>query len=402
MPDPLNIPPTPDPDPGPEAPPGARRRPKRRAAARESARKAPRRRTAAGKSEARAGPQPYHLDTHDLPEATAVWQSLTVHEKMRVAQEAALLYRGQLLANHKDLVSIGFGRRITGGHKRKIDPQQPVVSFVVKHKWTAAQRSKAIQARHLPPFLQMHVEVNGKPRHCAVPTDVQALALFGKVSSHANGPVHAEDVNFWTQGVACCAARLNGGARYLVGCHHVLALSDETAGYTLPVLVSSASSGQPIGNLSGYLGNVNASGEFFDAALAWVTDDTAVGAVVLEPPADAQYAQSPAELAPTCEIRTFRGPITGQYANMLYDFPVDVWGAYRNIKLAVVVVLQTSGDLPQKGDSGSPVFDETGMVFQGMHIGGSPDGRAFFIPAFELLRASNYALSFDDQMLQLS
>jgi hypothetical protein len=340
----------------------------------------------------------------DQMEAEAVWRALPSSAQMMLARETVETRRHELLRAHRDLVAVGYGHRTTGEKAAEIKSGEPCIVFTVKRKWSKKKSARNTARNTLPRHLEAFVDFQGARRFCAIPTDVRGLNQLGDVLPHGNQMVHAQSDPYWSFGMGCCAVRLNEGKRYLLGCHHVLALSEVVQPVPDQVNVLSAASRQKyIGRLSGYFGVVNPDGTFIDAALAEIDDLNDLNDVVLEPPPNGRFVQDAGELAHLCIIRAAgHVEIPARFVTVHYDYPLANWGALGTVTLPVLVEIQSQSAPAEPGDSGSPVFDETGSVFQGMHIGGTDDGRAYFIPAFELLRASNYGMSGGDEMLRLA
>lgn len=337
-------------------------------------------------------------------EAEAVWRALPTSAQMMLARETVQTRRHELLGAHRDLQAVGFGHRTTGEKAIEIKTGEPCIVFTVKRKWSKKKSSRTASRNTLPRYLEAFVDFQGARRLCAIPTDVRGLNQLGDVLPHGNQMVHAQRSPYWSFGMGCCAVRLNEGKRYLLGCHHVLALSEVVQPVPDQVdVLSPASRDKFIGRLSGYFGVVNPDGTFIDAALAEIDDLNDLNDVVLEPPPNGRFVQDAGELAHVCVIRAAGHiEIPAHFVTVHYDYPLANWGALGTVRLPVLVEIQSQSAPAEPGDSGSPVFDETGSVFQGMHIGGTDHGRAFFIPAFELLRASNYGMSGGDEMLRLA
>ena len=338
--------------------------------------------------------------------ARAVWEKLGRPRQLRVAGELVRSRQSELRREFTGLVSVGYGWRFRGGKHLE---GELVVCFYVEKKWDKKPGRVPRQAGKLPEYLYTEINDFGVRQLCAVPTDVRGRNEGGNIIPHANQMVSATSpaTGFTVNGVPCCRVRLaNGGATYLLSCYHVLALADVTPNFPEMVQVYPLwHPGNAIAMLSGFFGGVEPDGSFFDAALASIIDSDSVARLVTEPLPDGPVIQSEAELAYRCRIHTGRGvQVLCDWLAVHHNVFVPAYGALRNVTLPTIIEIQPADyqNIAQPGDSGSPVFDDSGTIFQGMHIAGTDAGNALFIPAYDLLRASNYAIAGGDEMLELT
>jgi len=335
-----------------------------------------------------------------LARALAVWKSLerSRSTQVRIARELVETRSHELRRAHPGILSIGYGHRVEGKDRNQATKKREVcVTFLVKKKWDTPSATRARDA--IPRHLYTYVEMSGARVLCAIPTDVQGLQHTGKIVQQGNRMVTAfanglESIS----GMPCCVVRYPGGSRYLLGCHHVFAYSDVTTPVPDAVYICTEDNpAQVVGLLSGYFGQLGPDNSFFDAALASISNETLLAAVAVEPVPNGAVVQGESDLAGSVQIRTARGPIEADWLSIHKDLVLADYAQFPQVTLPVVVEVQTRDFVTIPGDSGSPVFDDTGTVLQGMHVAANGAGGSFFIPAYELLRATNYmGLSNDD------
>jgi hypothetical protein len=252
---------------------------------------------------------------------------------------------------------------------------------------------------------------HGQPPHrrlYAIPTDVEELRHYRNVKLH-NADIVATsldgngNLNF-VEGTICCAVqRPAGGPVYLLGCHHVFALSKILPNVPPNVeLVGAPPPGQPprIARSSGFFGYIDSEGFFLDSALLTLDQPMNTRQYVPDPTPANGIVSRVVDLASLASIHitpTNQVPVEMFKAWFNFDQP---WYPWQVRQKWVVEYHFTTGAATAEGNSGSPVFNVSASAFQGMHIAGN-ETSAFALPAFELLRASHYGITTGDERLQL-
>jgi hypothetical protein len=348
-----------------------------------------------------------------LDRGARVWVDLPAQAQLKLARQCVRMQGAALQQTYPDIVGIGYGYR-TVGREQTVLLSEPCLTFMVRRKW---RRGLAGADRaHLPRHVITDLNIAGKRHRCAIPTDVTSLMDFRHVEPRAQ--VHAVSPGLGSlRGPLCCAVRLQqSGQLYGVGCHHVLALSKLTAEFGRAGLhprVAVQSDPAPrrdVGELSDYYGLVE-DGVFFDAALAKITHPDVLANLLAEPFPGTVALTSETNLPQTVTIHSFKGGLLSATVSHVWHAPtapplikyIFLEARFGTIRPKTVVQVKLDTHT-QNGDSGSPVFSLGGAIFQGMLIAGSDAGtpKAFFIPAYELLKARNYGLASGDEMLTLA
>jgi hypothetical protein len=311
--------------------------------------------------------------------------ALPYAQRWALATAAAKRHRRALTA-HPGVVSVGTGFELVGrpdGHHRgSISRVQvglgtpahgcvPCVQVVVKKKWKRARTGG------LPESVRL--------RGIDIPVDVV---------EHLPTALHhwacrAEDATYFENGTGGCFVR-RGGAQFLLGCHHVLALSTRRS-VESPADVAVSWEGAALGSEVTTPSDLAAA----DVALARVAGATRpqITVYIDGAPLVLHDALAPGELPPlTYGVLTQRGIVRCDYVGprSLSDTYADGPLAFDNL---VYGLARGDGHL-QPGDSGACLVDDHGR-FLGIHFAGSPDGGAptYAIRADVALRAFGPALT---------
>lgn len=313
-----------------------------------------------------------------------LWPSLDPDEQAALLSALLQRRRGRLM-NYSNVRSVGLGYRTTGADTIT---DEICLRFLVSKKQKRAQRA-------VPSPYSTIVTWKGSRHRCVIPTDV---AILGKGSPTQGGwypdgvvarrvpgvAIHAN--NPGTPGAICCRVvdRDQREDDYLLGCHHVLALSSSSAGCA-PVMgigVYHGQTGDFIG-LTVRWTTLRAGGRRtgMDAALAKSTNDDKLPAWIRDDPPVAIGAgiRPPSTLV----IRTPRGKIQarflGLYEKLLLSYPCG------DLQIGPVYELRAE---THPGDSGSPVLD--GGRLWGMHFYRTDAGTALAIPAWALFAEDRF------------
>lgn len=330
-------------------------------------------------------------------EAVQIWNGLSVEKREDLARETVQTREKELRLAFPDVIGVGYGlkarRNVAGQFTDEV-----CVTFIVRNKW--AETPLRPRKRAIPQYLYAYCTIEAERRRCAIPTDVNDSERYRGVKPQNNEKILATSPGYpWCEGVFCCAVRYPGKPQiYGIGCHHVLAMSEIIPEVPPTVeVVRGSNQQQVLGHLGDYHGIVGPGREFFDAAAIEMAEEVVRAQVINQPPPGILVVPRASGL-PGGEaryvIKTPRGnnilaTRTGVLSGPIVEY--EVLENYHGGELSakVLIELKTQGDFTQTGDSGSPVFDEAESTFMGMHIAGIGN-RAFFIPAWELLQASNY------------
>ncbi len=334
-------------------------------------------------------------------EAQRAWLRLSSTEKFQLAREAVQTRAGEWKLGYKDLISVGYGYRTVGAASDNV-VQEPCIRFMVARKWRKGCRGpKPAPNQLLPQCVLAYCTLGGKRRLCAIPTDIADGRSYARVRAHANSLVWAStpSVVSIVRGGFCCAVQYRGsGPVYGLGCFHVFGMLGVGGQPPSQVTVKNASNA-PIGRLAYY--QPISQNQIFDAAVVEITDLAAFQALVKEPRPNALSAVDENGLSKSAySIHSFQnGPLDATFVGV---WPEDSSGKirynhYPNLrqKAALVELRILASRVTSGGDSGSPVFNGSGTILQGMHLGGD-NRKVFFLPAYELLRASNYLFTSGD------
>ncbi|MDO9074132.1 MAG: hypothetical protein Q7U73_12795 [Rubrivivax sp.] len=249
----------------------------------------------------------------------------------------------------------------------------------------------------IPKRLTVSVQRDGKRVQLSIPTDVEELGK-GKPQQAINAAagIRAFNRSNSTQGVpgaACCVVvdQSDAANRFVLGCHHVLALSLLTTGceFFKDTDVSGRGAVQKFGGLFHPLPMAADGLACLDAALALVdagTEVTWVSGEGIKPVRVEPGTKQPVN----CFVFTPDGPLPAvfvkEWANVPLQYPrcgtVTIAAAYQ-------FQVPTVG-----GHSGSPVMTPDGTL-HGMHFWGDEQQQlAMAIPAFMLFRPGLFPVNF--------
>jgi len=311
------------------------------------------------------------------------WDKFSHSEKIEILRLICGEYGTILKRRFSSILAIGLGFKTKGNFVVK----DLCLAFLVKEK-------KDGKPRPVPPAIKFSLNFRGKRTRLAIPTDVEELGE-GKPHAVVNvaGGIHAvlaQNPQIGIFGSACCVVSQDDNAqnRYVLGCHHVLALSlltrdcDAEDGY-LQV------GNQTIGRLYEYL-PMSASGQAcIDAAIAILDPDVPV---IWEQPNIAPSNVSPGITQPSnCWVFSPNGPLQAEFVREWADVPLN----YPNAGTVIIrAAYQFSADT-KPGHSGSPIMEPDGTL-HGMHFWGDSSRRmSFAIPAFVLFQPGLFSVSFN-------
>lgn len=304
------------------------------------------------------------------------WERLSGRIQFRLARAVAKRRQGEFKKLFPNVIGVGAGYR-TVGSGRSIR-KEFCLRFLVSRKW----EDRRNRGGKIPPAVQAYWKHNGRMRRVLVPTDVSELRgephrlldlTDGITSFNGNQPID--------YGSACCIVHRRGlrNERYILSCYHVF-----VPNMIFPVprnlsLRATDTAGREIG--SSFLGG-NPS-RWVDAALLSI-DSGSVDSVGL-------WQRNAVRQATTSELNEmpFDVPFT------LYvrrSTPPTVPGQDRAAPLVVTFVGFHESETPfdytkdagrhfyfpstieyqaavRPGDSGSPLLDDTGVLY-GMHFYG--------------------------------
>ncbi len=339
-----------------------------------------------------------------LLDALNVWSHLGNSEKIKVVKEIVETRNKELRLAFPDIIGIAHGfRTFTENNERKIDTE-PSVTFMVESKWKSRDKG----AGELPKYLYTycHPEQSKKRELCAVPTDVESGEQY-QVFPHSkkkisNKVIEAKNNMDPLNGVITCCVRIpNDKNIYILGCHHVFAMSvNLKPGWMVPEDVEIISNEVTIGRLTTYRGDVipKNRGESFDAALAIVENNNnaiselkeVLGGLNLE-----SHIQTVDDVGDDCKIITPNGEYDAKFVQTWHTIEgIKYFENTQNPCMSGIVEweLNTVNGKPKSGDSGSPITDPDMKTLLGMYIAGGLN-QAFMLPANQLFFGPNYLIN---------
>jgi hypothetical protein len=328
-------------------------------------------------------------------------------QQFELAGEIAETRGRELCLAYRNLISVGSGykvRRSGPWGKAKL-VRIPCVVFVVSRKWRTPGRKGDVQ--RLPKDLLTYGTIGGKRIRFAVPTDVKPVSWYGKPKPRSYaGVVLRQPPTRPVIGAMTCAIRRSDNANrsYALSCRHVFSMSLESNPEAERVEVRTAEGSLLVGKTTAIRGGFVKSPEYsFDAQLAEIHDVEAFkkGFGGLRFDSKPNIAMSRDDLPKSgFYIVTPRKDADNRRLRIWVDYEgTNPFGfSYPLAKGEMMIVHEEliftrASEILENGDSGSPaVTNLTGGKFLGMYIGGD-DGRAFIIPAWQLLQPWNYGLS---------
>ena len=346
------------------------------------------------------------------PTATAQrnWLTLDAAQRFVAVMSAArrLSASGQMARLGESVTGLGFGRRERRVHGKRQILAEPVLVVFVQEKWQPGDRRAASEAA-IPPAIQMRLPVADRRVELAIPTDVCQEPPVPKVQSDRNGIcVRSNTSPTKLRGSVCALLRRakapDNGARYLLGCHHVIFRStldpngradSGSFAYTLP-------DGEQ------YLGYPTRPARYgpdeaasIDAALVRLdaeglklaTRKSFWKTVPFTWASEAQvemFARSGMKL-----VSQHGEDIERSYVRHRYNQKVkNLAGAVVNIGLVIVAetTVNSARARPECGDSGSPIVADS--ILLSMHIAGDEWGTSYSIPAFTLFKSTTFSERF--------
>ncbi|WP_426175975.1 trypsin-like serine protease [Massilia sp. TWR1-2-2] len=312
------------------------------------------------------------------------FSALTPDEKLAIVRHVCA-NRGKFLIKKFDVCAIGAGYKKTGGEVLA----EVCIGFLVDKK-------KAGIAKPVPPYITAYVHNGMNRTRYKIPTDVEELGngVPHAMQNLANGISSSATANqaLSLRGAACCIVvqKKQPTNRFLLGCHHVLALSllnpqlKATDTYIRP-----RSSPNVVGRLYEYL-TMSAFGKpCLDAAIALANPASEIfwNANGVMP----RYVEPGTNRPLACAIFTPNGPRAAQFVKEWANVPLRYPGCGDVVIEAAYQFLADTAP----GDSGSPVMEQNGTL-HGMHFWGDETQRmAFAIPAFMLFRPGRFSIDFE-------
>lgn len=302
------------------------------------------------------------------------WADLSQDRQLEVLTRLCLHRRRNFQREFSGILSVGVGYKTSKG---RLLPSLCLAFLVYRKK-----RSK----RPVPPSIATYAQIGGRRVRLEVPTDVEEAADGGPQASinAASGVVvsAAVDPSVRCTGAVCCLARQRDTPQnlYLLGCHHVLALSSETANCNAEPGVVSSPAGVPFARLFDHVAMAADVSSQMDAAIALVLPGVQVawshnGMRALRVDAGTQQPSD-------CRVFTPRGAFAAAYVKTWVEVPL--WYprcGWVQFERAYQFQAPT-----QSGDSGSAVMGLDGTLFA-MHFWGRPsDQFAMAVPAGSLFQ----------------
>lgn len=313
------------------------------------------------------------------------WSNLTAEEKLAVVRNLCGLRGNQLKRRFDGVLAVGAGYK-----KSSCEISREIcIGFLVQKK-----RKRRLKSP-IPSHISAYINRNGRKIHLRIPTDVEELGS-GKLHSAINLALgirasSVKDDAVGVPGAICCVVEqidqpLN---RYVLGCHHVLALSLLTMNCSATQsTIRDRSANRIIGHLFDFTAMSGDGQTCVDAALALV-----------DPRADVRWNRSgvsPSSIDPGveppegCFVYTPDGRLPAHFVKEWANVPL----LYPQCGQVVIESAYQFQADTIGGHSGSPVMKPDGTL-HGMHFWGDvSQSMAFAIPAFVLFRPGLFSVNF--------
>lgn len=318
-----------------------------------------------------------------LAGARELWAELDRATQLEVARRVAAERSRELQRRIPNVLSVGVGYRTRRDVDRPLEAEI-CLRFLVAKKWTRRRKGG------VPPEIEAYVELDGRRRRCAVPTDVAEIGR-GRTQGDQDlgGGILARPLlggGAGLMGAVGCLVRDRDRPEslYLLGCHHVFTRSlrqgnCEPAASGTRILRRDDKSA--VGRTVFFAPLLPPGGGFgLDAALAQVEDEDRVSAEL--------HGVEPLRVAPEGEmpqpyrILAPRGPLDAFFVSE--QFALDLpYQCGRTIRVRRALESLAASTPTRPGDSGSPLLAADGTLY-GMHFYGTDLGRSLALPADEL------------------
>lgn len=341
-------------------------------------------------------------DKRRLNDARAAWDALSLDEQLEAVEMILDTRSDELRAAYRGVVGFGVGYRTRQRGKIRKVVEEVCLAFIVKKKMRGKPAKTA--SGLVPKHVFTHWLIDGEPALCAVPTDVECATEYEFATGAAmTSKVTAKSGSKRVGGAVCCVVKSpnNPSRLYAIGCHHVFAMSKRMAEVPEEVVVSLDNTKETrVGTLSHH-GVIQPGAGSFDGAMVLIDAGVKLH-TARNLPSTTRFARRLTQLPKHQEarIRTPGGVVSAKVVRRVHELRFEnadqLRKAYKRrppIVMRGLYELMVHGNRNTAGgDSGSPVYSQTGLVLLGMHIGGNKNGarKTFMIPAFELLRTKNY------------
>lgn len=323
-----------------------------------------------------------------LPLPVRRWDELTTVQQLAAVREVCGAKGLSLLQRFDGVLAVGAGYKKSAGEVSG----DVCIGLLVKKK----KKRVASMARPIPERVLVTVARGGKNMRLSIPTDVEEL---GKGKPHLNTAhgVRAFNRSNSVQGVpgaACCVVvdQTDPKNRFILGCHHVLALSLLTSGcaFLRETDVGGRSPGTRFGELFHPLPMAADGRPCLDAALSLIDPDADEVTWVSEGVRPVRV--EPGVNQPTnCFVFTPDGPLPTVFVKEWANVPLQ----YARCGTVVIAAAYQFQAATVGGHSGSPVMSPDGTL-HGMHFWGDPaQSMAMAIPAFMLFQPGVFPVNFE-------
>ena len=310
-------------------------------------------------------------------------------EQLSLVREVCGTRGRQLTKRFTDALAVGAGYKKSGGEVSS----DICLGLLVKRK----KKRLGGLVRPIPQRIEVVVQRGGKRVRVAIPTDVEELGK-GKPQAFnlAKGicAFNRRNSAQWVNGAACAVVvdKAEPANRFILGCHHVLALSRATAACK-PVKttdVGGRSSHSKFGQLFYPLPMAADGRPCLDAAISLIDHDSEVhwtSSDGIRPLRVEPGVKQPAN----CFVFTPDGPLPARFVKEWANYTLP----YPRCGMVVIAAVYQFVAPTLGGHSGSPVMTTDGTLF-GMHFWGDPAQQmALSIPAFVLFQSGLFPLNFD-------
>ncbi len=322
-----------------------------------------------------------------VPIAVRRWNDLSPAQQLATVREVCGTKGRSLLKRFDGVLAVGAGFKKSGGHVS----DEICLGLLVKKK----RKRLSSTSRPIPKRVLVWVVINGTPTRLSIPSDVEELGMGGPQFNSARGirAFNRKNSKQGVPGAACCVVvdKSDPANRFVLGCHHVLALSMLTNGCSAfrETDVGTRINNAKFGELFHALPMAADGRPCLDAALSiidsgvevnWSSSD-GIKPVRVEP-----GVNQPSN----CFVFTPDGPLPAVFIKEWANIPLR----YARCGIVLIAAAYQFKAATLGGHSGSPVMSPDGTL-HGMHFWGDPQqGLAMAIPAFMLFQPGMFPVNF--------
>jgi len=318
------------------------------------------------------------------PLAERRWDAMSFGDQLAAVREVCGLRGSSLIDRFEDVLAVGAGFKKSAFN---VTDRVCIGLLVRKKKKRVRGRKPPIPHRLLVTLVR-----DGRRIRLSIPTDVEELGDGRPHGFNAAEGIRAFNRNDPTQGVpgaACCVVvdQADPRNRFVLGCHHVLALSLLTSGCAVfkDTDVGTRAPTQKYGELFHALPMAADGAPCLDAAISLVDSNADIAWLSSE--GIKPVTVEPGVNQPTnCFVFTPTGALPAMFVKEWANVPLQ----YESCGTVVIAAAYQFQAATVGGHSGSPVMSPDGTL-HGMHFWGDPGQQmAMAIPAFMLFQSGRF------------